>query len=59
MLLWNKKLYKFNTHLLRDICLFLGEFVVVSQLTIFLLELLGLAEKLMAGPSNSKIKIVS
>jgi len=37
----------------------LGEFFVVSQLMIFLLELLGSAEKPMAGPSNSKRKIVS
>ena len=37
----------------------LGEFFVVSQLTIFLLELLGSAEKPMAGLSNSKRKIVS
>ena len=47
------------THLIRDICLLMGEFVVVSQFTIFLLELLGSAEKPMAGPSNSKRKIVS
>ena len=47
------------THLIRDICLMLGEFFVVSQLTIFLLELLGSAEKPMAGLSNSKRKIVS
>ena len=31
MLLWNKKLYKFNTHLIRDICLFLGEVVAGLQ----------------------------
>ena len=45
-------------HLIRDMCLLLVEFVVVSQLTIFLLELLGSAEKPMAGPSSSKGKIV-
>ena len=45
-------------HLIRDICLLLGEFVVVSHFTIFPLELLGLAEKPMAGPSSSKGKIV-
>ena len=34
-----------------------GEFVVVSHLKIFPLQLLGLAEKPMAGPSSSKGKI--
>ena len=43
----------YNSHLM-----LLGEFVVVSHLTIFPLELLGLAEKLMAGPSSTKGKIV-
>ena len=37
----------------------MGEFVVVSQFTIFLLELLGSAEKPMAAPSDSKRKIMS
>ena len=45
-------------HSIRDICLLVGEFIVVSQLTIFPLELLVLAEKPMVGPSNSKGKIV-
>ena len=45
-------------HLIRDICLLFGEFVVVSQLMIFHLELLGLADKPMAGPSSSKGKIL-
>ena len=44
------------THLIRGICLLFREFVVVSQLKIFLLELLGSAEKPMAGPSNSERK---
>ena len=34
-----------------------GEFVVVSHLKIFPLQLLGPAEKPMAGPSSSKGKI--
>ena len=32
----------------------LGEFVVVSQIMIFLLELLGSAEEPMASPSNQE-----
>ena len=35
-----------------------GEFVVVSHLKIFPLQLLGLADKPMAGPSSSKGKIL-
>ena len=35
-----------------------GEFVVVSHLKIFPLQLLGPAEKSMAGPSSSKGKIL-
>ena len=50
---------KENSHLIRDICLSLGEFVVVSQLMIFLLKLLGSAEKPMAIPRNYNRKIVS
>ena len=34
-----------STHLIRGICLLFREFVVVSQLKIFLLELTGSAEK--------------
>ena len=44
---------EFNTpisHLIRDICLLSGEFVVVFHLKIFPLQLLGPAEKPMAGP---------
>ena len=44
--------------LLGDICLLLREFVVVSHFTIFPLELLGSAEKPMAGPNWSKGKIM-
>ena len=44
--------------LLGDICLLLREFVVVSHFMIFPLELLGLAEKPMAGPNSSKGKIL-
>ena len=55
-----KKANKFKSHLIRDISLLLGEYVVVSQLMIFPLELLGSAEKPMAArPSNSKGKIMS
>ena len=46
------------SHLIRDICLLLGEFFVVSHFTIFPLDLLGSAEKPMAGPSSSKGKIM-
>ena len=46
------------THIISDICLLLEKFVVVSHLTIFPLELLGLAEKPMAGLSSSKGKIM-
>ena len=46
-------------NLKRDICLLLGEYVVVSQLMIFPSNLLGSAEKPMAGPINSKGKIMS
>ena len=49
----------FLPHLTSDICVLLEEFVVVSQLMIFLSELLGLAKKPMASPSNSERKIVS
>ena len=40
----------------KDICLLLEEFVVVTQLMIFPFELLGLAEKPMAGLISSKGK---
>ena len=42
----------------KDICLLLEEFVVVTQLMIFPFELLGSAEKPMAGPSSCKGKIM-
>ena len=45
-------------HSIRDICWLVGVFIVVSQLTIFPLDLLGLAEKPMASLSSSKGKIV-
>ena len=46
------------SHLIWDICLLLGEFVVVSHLKIFPLQLLEPADKPMAGPSSSKGKIL-
>ena len=55
---WSHHKCSYNPHLIRDICLLLEEFAVVTQFMIFPLELLGSAEKPMPGPSSSKGKIM-
>ena len=52
------KEYDFTTSNMRHLFV-VGEFVVASHLKIFPLQLLGPAEKPMAGPSSSKGKILT